>query len=512
MDTINLSDVSKKAYYNNELFNESFLTSNYYDNWILQNKTGKHYSFLCRKLTKESLISVNDNDINLTVDPLFDFNIKHSIGIVSKNYFQNTRGLLVKGTIAKNLYFETTYYESQGSSVTYIDDFIKKYAVFPGQQRVKNFKTSSYDYGLASGLLSYSPFAAKSKNNFNLNIQFGHGKNFFGDGYRSLLLSDFSAPYLFAKIISSYKNLKYTCLFTSFQNIFEGNVLPYKNVEWNAGYQKKTGTFHYLTYNAGNSFRISLFEATLWNVADSGGKHFNVDFFNPLILVHTAEFGLNNKNNTLLGLNVLYKAFDKIHFYAQLVADDIRIKKISTKGYFHNRSGIQAGAEGFDLFGIKNLNVQAEYNQASPYMYSSESPTQSYTHYNQALAHPLGANFREGVGILRYSFKKVFIHAQINLAAYGADTAKSDFGKNIFLSDMNATASVNSSRNKIGQGINTNLKYANFCVSYLLNPVTNLNVFIGATYRNEKNIFKNQSDKFIYAGIRTSLKNEYFDF
>ena len=40
--------------------------------------------------------------------------------------------------------------------------------------------------------VSYTP-------NKVLNIQFGHGKNFIGDGYRSLFLSDVSSPYPFLK-------------------------------------------------------------------------------------------------------------------------------------------------------------------------------------------------------------------------------------------------------------------------------------------------------------------------
>jgi len=95
-----------------------------------------------------------------------------------------------------------------------------------------------------------------------------------------------------------------------------------------------------------------------------------------LFLYHTAEFGLNGKNNTLLGLNLMYKAFNKLHFYAQLAVDDLRLKHISDIGYFHNRYGIQLGAEGFDVLGIHNLNLQAEFNQAQPYMYSAESPSQ----------------------------------------------------------------------------------------------------------------------------------------
>ena len=65
---------------------------------------------------------------------------------------------------------------------------------------------------------------------------------------------------------------------------------------------------------------------------------------------------------------------------------------------------------------------------------------------------------------------------------------------------------------KIGQGISTTLKYADVCFSYLLNLVTNMNIFIGATYRNERNSMNNTRDRFVYFGFRTSLLNEYFDF
>ncbi len=503
--TINFQP-SDKRWQVDDIISKCKLVHDYDDRLYFIDHYGKNKTWLGRKLTEESFLTVNIKDFKLAVDPLFNFNVNHTLGDSSKNYFQNTRGLLIRGTIAEKVYFETSYYENQASFVPYVNNYVKTYAVVPGQFTVKDFKTSSYDYGISYGLLSYTPIFKVGN---SLNVQLGYGKNFFGDGYRSLLLSDFSAPYPYLKINYKYKKLSYTCLFTSFQNISDGNIIHYDTTIWNAAYQKKTGTFHYLSYFVGNRLDISLFESTIWQVADSGGKHFNPDFFNPIILYHTAEFGLNGKNNTMLGLNLLYKATDKIHFYGQLAMDNISLKNLSKKGYFHNRYGIQAGIEGFDMFGISNLNIQTEYNQAQPYMYSAKSPSESYTHYNQPLADPLGANFKEGIGIIRYHFRKYFIHAQINIATYGMDTSKSNWGKNIFLSDLTASQS---GANRIGQGVKTTLKYANVCFSYLLNPVTNMNVFIGATLRNEKNSMKSTSEKFIYLGFRTSLLNEYFDF
>ena len=481
------------------------IEDNEYYAYQLSKDEAQHQSWIRRKLFHEDLFTVNEKDFKLAVNPLFNFSLQRTVEDSSHYCHQNTRGLELKGMIGNDLYFETSYYESQSSFVPYVNDYVEQYGVVPGLITVKNFKTTSWDYGTAFGKISYTPI--KNTKDYSLNIQGGSDKNFFGDGYRSLLLSDYSSPYPFLKITAVYKRWQYETMYTSFQNIFVNHVLPYDSIT--GPYQKKTGTFHYLSYYAGNALDISLFEGTLWQVADSGGKRFNPNAYNPVILCNTAENGFGGKNYTLLGLNLMYKAFNKLHFYGQFAADEISLKHISDLGYFHNRYGIQLGAEGFDMFGLHNLNLQAEYNQAQPYMYSADSPSQSYTHYNQPLADPLGANFREAIGILRYNFRRCFIKIQLNYAVYGSDTAKSDWGKNLFASDLHASQT---GENKIGQGIRTTMRYADVCLSYLMNPKSNLNIFVGATYRDENNFYKAGSDKFIYIGIRTSLLNEYFDF
>ena len=61
-------------------------------------------------------------------------------------------------------------------------------AIIPGRGIAKDFKSDAYDYPVAEAYLSYTP----SK---YFNFQFGNGKNFIGDGYRSLFLSDVASPY-----------------------------------------------------------------------------------------------------------------------------------------------------------------------------------------------------------------------------------------------------------------------------------------------------------------------------
>ena len=101
---------------------------------------------------------------------------------------------------------------------------------------------------------------------------------------------------------------------------------------------------------------------------------------------------------------------------------------------------------------------------------------------------------------------------KFNYAIIGADLAGKNFGNNIFNSDNTAYYGVNSTENKMGQGVKTILTYKEFHIGYLVNPVTNLNVVLGVSLRNRKTDFSENKIDFIYFGIRTSLDNFYYDF
>ncbi len=54
------------------------------------------------------------------------------------------------------------------------------------------------------------------------------------------------------------------------------------------------------------------------------------------------------------------------------------------------------------LFGIPNLDLQGEVNIAKPYTFSHNTTFGNYSGYRQPIGHPLGANFNELIGIIRY--------------------------------------------------------------------------------------------------------------
>lgn len=462
-------------------------------------RKGREYKkLISRKLKSESLIVIDSGEFHLTIDPLFNFSYSHDFADTSlradtARFYTNTRGILVRADFGKKVSVMSSFLESQGGFPQYIDDFVKNYQVVPGSGRVKPFKKNGYDYAMASGYVSYSPFK-------NLNFQAGHDKNFIGDGYRSLLLSDNAFNYPYLKITSSFFNnrIQYTNLYARLSSL---DRIPAASTP-EALFKPKAGTFHYLSIIPWKRLHLGLFEGTVWQRWDSTGtKPFNWNFINPAIFVNTGVSGLNGKNNAVLGANLKLKILKGLMLYSQFVLDDAE----------NQDYGYQAGLKSFDLFTLKNLNFQVEYNQVQPYSFAHEIPLQNYTHYNQALGHPLGASFREFISILDYQWNDFFIQLKFNYAEY------SEPGKNIFISDKPEPILPNT---PYPMPTETALYYQDYKIGYLVNHKTNLNIILGLTGRSEKvsypgwNLIEPQTHhtQLLYFGIRTSLGNQYFDF
>lgn len=478
---------------------------------------GKSRWWIIRKLKQESAVVVRDtaDKFYMTVDPLFNFEYGKDVAdTIGERLYKNTRGFLVRGHIGDKFAFETSFYENQATYPRYIDSYIiatddlfpqtanYQYNVVPGQGRSKPFRKFGYDYAMASGYISYSP-------NKMFNFQVGHGKHFVGDGYRSLLLSDNAFNYPYARITTTWRNIQYTNLYTSFMNLTNGGAKTPARVE--RLFQKKTGSFQMLSVNLFKRVQIGIFQGMIWEAADTmNQQHLSFNTFNPVIGVNTAVYGLHDKNNILWGSTLKLKITKSISLYGQYMLDDVFKKEDG--GDVRKKFGYQIGLKYFDVFRLKNLNLQFEYNSVRPYSYAAEDPEQSYTHYNQALAHPLGANFSEMVGFINYRFKDFFIELKANYAEKGVDTLNRNFGGNIFDPSGSFPIAQKLEEVKMYQGLKTTIMYQDAHIGYMVNPATNFNVILGISNRIESTYKATINTRYVYISIRTSLSNFYYDF
>ena len=466
---------------------------------VLYNVPGnsKHKNtWVYRKLFSENLIRHRTKDFSITLDPVFNFGLGYDFK-ESKNTWINTRGISVTGILGSTLSFNTELYETQAVFASWPSSFISATGVAPGQGSVKPFKENGVDFFNSNGYVSYSP----SK---YVNMTMGYGKNFIGEGYRSLLLSDAAFNYPYFKLTANFKKVKYTVLYNQFIDR-SAKLSP------EFGYDRKWSTMHYLQVMLWGRLNLGLFDAIVWENADSTGyRGFDVQYLNPVILLRPVEESFGSPDNALVGSTFSFRINKHYIVYGQLMLDEFVLEHVKANdGWWGNKYGYQLGVSGWNLLNIPSLNARLEYNQARPYTYAHSTTIESYGHYNQPLAHPMGANFREFTAMASYTRGNWMANLKMNFAMYGLDTAGMDFGKNIFIP---YDQRVSEYGNEIGQGLKTNLTIADISFSYLLNRRTNMRIEAGITTRKEQNASWDKQMNYIYFGIKTGMRNIYYDF
>jgi hypothetical protein len=99
-----------------------------------------------------------------------------------------------------------------------------------------------------------------------------------------------------------------------------------------------------------------------------------------------------------------------------------------SRGSWENKQGAQLGLKYINVLGIKNADLQIEGNIVRPYTYTNIDSATGFTNYNQPMAHPLGANFREVLAVLKLQpWPKVYATAKMFYQEQGIDSAGKNF-------------------------------------------------------------------------------------
>jgi len=453
------------------------------------------------KLLDEDLVKTQLGTLKLRINPTLDLS-RGRDRISLFDTWQNSRGFQIEGEVGQKFAFSSSFRETQALFLPFISDYGNQTFVLPGQGRWKHFKGGpALDVGQASGILLY-------KANKTFTFQFGHGKNFFGDGYRSLLLSDNAFNYPFLKVETNFWNIKYVNLIAQFNHMgftSAGDRL----------FDKKWMAAQYLSWNITKRINLSLYEAVTWRALPT--RNFDINYVNPVAFLRPVEFQNGSKDAVLIGMTGKWKIMNNLSLYGQLIIDDLRISEFKDgTNWWGNKYGIQGGIKTFDLFKVKGLSFQAEYNMVRPYTYSHSDSITAYTQLNEALAHPLGANFKEGLAFLRYNHKRHYVELKISQAGFGADTANINHGQDIFLSYNTNKLEVEGAGGEYGhktlQGLKTTLTILEAKYAYMLNPRSNLMLELGIRDRIYSNSILENKTRYVYIGVRTSLSNFYYDF
>ncbi|MEJ7658376.1 MAG: hypothetical protein WKG07_01485 [Hymenobacter sp.] len=193
--------------------------------------------------------------------------------------YVNTRGVSFEGLIDQRLGFYGFLTDNQEKVPGCVQaqtelDSRPGSPVAPHEGYTKIYKNdnSAYDFFTARGGITYA--ATK-----HINVQLAHDRNFIGNGYRSLILSDYSAPYFFLKLNTRIWKFNY-------QNTFAELTARRSISGLDSLFPKKYLALHHLSLDVTNNFNIGVFES---EVSGGPGRGLELQYLNPVIFYRAIE-------------------------------------------------------------------------------------------------------------------------------------------------------------------------------------------------------------------------------
>lgn len=480
LEALNDSNYSKV-----DIWSMNYLKS---DNWayLSDSIVGNEKPFLKHLFKKQAdFYHVKEKSYDIHVSPIFNFGLGNESGI--EGQYINTRGVRINGSVNGKIGFYTDFTENQVSTPFYVQDFYQEYKSFPYSGYTRRIglegNKPGIDYVQATGYVAFKP----SK---NFLFRFGHSKNFIGSGVRSMILSDFSAPYLNLMMKAKLGRLEYHNILASLNNT-QVDV----GVNNLVAIPQKFMVFHHLNVNVNKNLNIGLFETVMF-----GERPFDLNYLNPVIFYRFVEGLIGSKDNALVGADFKLILAKSISIYGQLVIDEFNSEESKKEGWYGKKRAGQIGLKYFDIFGIKQLDFQGEFNYARPYTYSHYSSYTNMVNYGVPIAHPLGANFKEFLLVGRYSpVPKLFLKVTYMNSDKGYDTEDKNYG-----GDLLKNYRENRPKefgNYITQGQKRNLSALRFESSYMIGH----NFYIDFSYQNRSlkiQELNSQKNNLINFGVR----------
>ncbi|MFN3800691.1 hypothetical protein [Belliella pelovolcani] len=413
--------------------------------------------------------------------------------------FRNSRGLELRGSIDRKIGFYTYLTTTQTIFPSWIRNYTEANGAVPGEGFWKDYGADGYGYFSAMGHISFD--ISKS-----IQAQFGHDRNFVGEGYRSMILSDFSNPYVFFKLNTKIWRFNLTNLFSQ----MTADVIYNGRRPTDGRYPQKWFSHHRLGINLGKKLNIGVFESVMAN-------QFDWNYMNPVIFYRWVEHQLGTPDKVMLGFDGKWNFIKGMQLYGQFALDEFVFNEffgIDGKNSSRNKHAIQAGYKYINAFKISNLDFQLEFNQARPYTYQEKFEYQAFNNYRTPLAHPLGANFREVIGILRYQpIPRLQVNATGFYQFFGADpNSDVNFGGDLLKNRLVTNTGLGLFGHRIGQGVENRVVKGNLNLSYMLKQ--NLFIDLSQSYRRRtsQDLDSPEANLFTQVSVRMNMIRQEFSY
>ena len=457
--------------------------------------------------TPASLYHHSSENFKLSVNPMLYFSNGWDNNSSNTRLFISTRGAEIHGSLDNKLGFYAMAADNQMVVPEYVSDQIYGFGAVPGENFWKVYDENGFDYFTAKGYITFRPIKS-------IRAKFGYDKNFIGNGYRSMILSNYAGNYTHLRIDTRVWKLNYTNIFadlnadlvTNDQNVPRDSEDPLP---------RKFLALHRLDVALTKNLNLGLFESVIYGGDSTGQNTININYLNPIVFYRAIEGNVGSgQGNAIVGLDIKWNFLKHFSAYGQFVLDEFRFDRIMQReGWWANKFGGQLGLKYFDVANIRNLDLQLEYNSTRPFTYSHTYKKTSYSHYNQPLAHPLGANFNEFLIIARYqpSYRLSFT-GKAFIISQGLDYEdETSYGSNVLKPNTDRVShNSDGTGHEQLQGLLTKTRYIDFGASYML--IHNLFLDANVTLRNSSNEQGENNLVFFQTGLRLNLAKRTHEF
>ncbi len=390
---------------------------------------GEGYFF--KNLSSDNWIKGGKGSNVFTLDPYIDA----GIGITNRKdnaLIGGAAGIRFQSVINNKFSINADVIANSHQFPSYVDSVIfNKQNIVPGNNVATLQNNHRFNYTNASFNLTYIP------SKYFL-VSGGYGKQFLGDGYRSLQLSDNANNYPYLRLQAKVWKLTYNVLYSRYEN-------KYWYPQINGKTQGKYSVLHQLGMNITKKFQFALFDQVTSVARDTNfNRGFDVTYLNPLIFLRPLEFAISSPDNAMVGFHFKYNFYKKGFVYGQLALDDLNLQlsRDHKAQFYGNKYALQLGVWNNDLLGVKNLSWRAEWNGVRPYTYGhgvGNNVSLNYSHNYQDLTDPFGANFHEFISYFNYSNKRFYGSLQnlYTIRGEGYASAGVIAGENIFINQRN---------------------------------------------------------------------------
>jgi hypothetical protein len=308
-----------------------------------------------------NLVKASSKNFFMLVNPVARYQYSKESNSI-KDPMVASVGVDVRGLIANKVGFDLYFTGSQERLPGYMTNWLSRYNTIPG---AGNFNVNS------EGKLQYYDVRGSVQTSVGkyIELQLGYDRNFFGNGYRSLFLSDISGNTAFFKINTRIWKL-------NFQSLYMKLTPQYGIVNQSA--TKKYLRINTLGIDVAKWLNVSFFDAVV--LGRSNG--FDLNYILPITFLRAMEQQSGSPDNALVGMNIKSNLAGKFQLYGQFLLDEFKVGELTSgKGWWANKFGYQLGAKYIDAFGVSNLDLQIETNRIRPFTYSHFDSISNYSHF-----------------------------------------------------------------------------------------------------------------------------------